>query len=1352
MAAPAAPAAPADTSRAWTCSGGSNAALVANLHAAGFAADPRVRRAMLATDRALFVPPLRLDQRKSKTYEYGPYCDSPQPLGYKATVSAPWIHAVALTELADHVVRPGARVLDVGCGSGIMMAYFYHMAAASSSEKDSSTTAAAPFHVVGVETIRPLSETSLANLAKAGLGDRRGLVVRHGDGWQGFPEFGPFDAIHVGAYAADLPPSLVSQLKPGGRMILPVGEHMKQQFTRVDKDLNGVVTTTKCCDVRFVPLKKSPPTVAAAAGQPLSQDSPSVVDWDARYRKGWAYGKEANAFLVEAFRKYVAAAAQPIPDGPLDVLCLGAGQGRNAVYLASLGHRCVALDASEMALRKAVLLCSQRLREGAWGRLTTVHCDLSHEAEEEDDDDGGMDGEGNARAGKGKDDGEDDCVGGGSARDRRRDRSFDSASSHDVVVDIFSSLDPITRRRALRWHVSRGLRPGGLYIAECFAPRHDAVRDGRACGPAKHCLVSAAQLAKDLGPSMEILLSEELEMRINEGRFHRGMCVVTRLVARKLLAGPRCPTFEQTMRSVFDESARRYSNDENSNKDIDDVAVEGARLASIGRASAEACLDAENGGGDADGAGRTPDRLLFSASASVRIACTVAASKDDGKAGRTSRDVREGCESKGEGTTSPAHGRCQLCWLPPAECLCSQIFSAAATAAATRAPTLLPVRFSVLCHPQEFLRSTSTAKIAVQVLGPERAQMLVVGGGAVQRGRLQALLRSSSSALPQTTATTFVLFPHAPQGEHTMSVSEMMQQLSPSSTTTTIDIIVPDGSWECCRAMVEALHERQTLDSAKRICYVRLDEDRVAAYHSPLIEALKAGQGQGRISTLEAIALFLDEASNISGSEGAAATTAAAPAAAAASGMAATPNDDNGMCPLASVLIQQGLMPLVTYITQKKTAAAFTAVGRPCVIRKVLKKQWVDALRHAAATDGTFAPATFSPPPLGARYCSLCGETLATPIRFAEHTRGKKHCDKVLRQMLLDPEAGANMDLAPPTDYRARKVYQQYSALPLSRLSPEPPDVALVHVLEGLRAAKAQALAQAARTEADEAKLQAAKLAKRRSKKAKFRPVTKGEALLRQKKSQPANAFRLPEYLRAESKLQFNGEEGQRHDMRSAVVSFLQRAGSGFGAFAHPEACVLEEFVPSRNVFRNFSARQLVYQAVKADEEFLAAYTRLVLEVVVPHLSERLRSQGKSGKVTDEDKTRTFHYQYPPTLRLQPGPSQEYGRVHRDAEYGHQDGELNFWMPLSLTRLTQTSLLVESAPNKGDFRALDVEYGEISMFHGTLCHHKAPPNLTPHTRVSLDFRIGVGEFFDATWKMEGIKAQHGRRSVRVLNV
>ena len=79
---------------------------------------------MRAVDRGLFVPPIRpRTKKKGSSYAYGPYSDSPQPLGFGATVSAPWVQALALNELAGHILRPDSASLDVGSGSGIMVAY-----------------------------------------------------------------------------------------------------------------------------------------------------------------------------------------------------------------------------------------------------------------------------------------------------------------------------------------------------------------------------------------------------------------------------------------------------------------------------------------------------------------------------------------------------------------------------------------------------------------------------------------------------------------------------------------------------------------------------------------------------------------------------------------------------------------------------------------------------------------------------------------------------------------------------------------------------------------------------------------------------------------------------------------------------------------------------------------------------------------------------------------------------------------------------------------------------------------------------------------------------------------------------
>ena len=130
----------------------------------------------------------------------------------------------------------------------------------------------------------------------------------------------------------------------------------------------------------------------------------------------------------------------------------------------------------------------------------------------------------------------------------------------------------------------------------------------------------------------------------------------------------------------------------------------------------------------------------------------------------------------------------------------------------------------------------------------------------------------------------------------------------------------------------------------------------------------------------------------------------------------------------------------------------------------------------------------------------------------------------------------------------------------------------------------------------------------------------------------------------------------------------------------------------------------------------------------------------------------TFYYQYPPTLRLQPGPSERTVRRHHDAEYGHQQGELNYWMPLTDLQLTRTTLWVESHEGACDDHPLNVTYGEIACFHGSACRHHVPCNESEYTRVSLDFRVGVEGYFDPKWSMRGTKEDHGRRRVVVGGV
>ncbi|KAI8445521.1 protein-L-isoaspartate O-methyltransferase [Phakopsora pachyrhizi] len=227
---------------AWRSHGATNSELVQNLAKNGLINSQRVQDAMCKVDRANYVT----EDRKPEAYR-----DGPQPIGYGATISAPHMHANALENLLPFL-GPRSRVLDVGSGSGFMMACFHHLI--TDLEKDESTQSG---FVLGIEHIPELSEASIKNLRKDGLGkildqgkikvsleDGRNPSIEHGGNW---------DVIHVGAAAPKLPSALLSQLASPGRMFIPVGEH-QQSIYQVDKDKHGRITQEKLYAVSYVPL------------------------------------------------------------------------------------------------------------------------------------------------------------------------------------------------------------------------------------------------------------------------------------------------------------------------------------------------------------------------------------------------------------------------------------------------------------------------------------------------------------------------------------------------------------------------------------------------------------------------------------------------------------------------------------------------------------------------------------------------------------------------------------------------------------------------------------------------------------------------------------------------------------------------------------------------------------------------------------------------------------------------------------------------------------------------------------------------------------------------------------------
>jgi protein-L-isoaspartate(D-aspartate) O-methyltransferase len=161
------------------------------------------------------------------------YANRPLPIGHGQTISQPYIVAI-MTELVHPT--PQSRVLEVGTGSGYQAAVLAEIVG----------------KVYTMEIIEPLGVQARKRLQRLGYDN---VEVKVGDGYYGWPEHGPYDAIVVTAAASHVPPPLVRQLKPGGRMIIPVGSSfMVQQLVMVEKDEAGEIVTRQLLPVAFVPL------------------------------------------------------------------------------------------------------------------------------------------------------------------------------------------------------------------------------------------------------------------------------------------------------------------------------------------------------------------------------------------------------------------------------------------------------------------------------------------------------------------------------------------------------------------------------------------------------------------------------------------------------------------------------------------------------------------------------------------------------------------------------------------------------------------------------------------------------------------------------------------------------------------------------------------------------------------------------------------------------------------------------------------------------------------------------------------------------------------------------------------
>jgi protein-L-isoaspartate(D-aspartate) O-methyltransferase len=185
--------------------------------------DKQVLEAMRTVPRHRFVP---ADERRNS------YADRPLPIGYGQTISQPYIVAYMCQEAG---VDADSRVLEVGTGSG------YH----------GSVLAQIADTVYTMEIVPELAERAGGAIESLGYGN---LVPRHGDGYYGWPEAAPFDAIVVTAAPDHIPPPLIEQLAEGGRMVIPVGNPFFTQFLVLVEKRNGQVSSRQLLPVRFVPL------------------------------------------------------------------------------------------------------------------------------------------------------------------------------------------------------------------------------------------------------------------------------------------------------------------------------------------------------------------------------------------------------------------------------------------------------------------------------------------------------------------------------------------------------------------------------------------------------------------------------------------------------------------------------------------------------------------------------------------------------------------------------------------------------------------------------------------------------------------------------------------------------------------------------------------------------------------------------------------------------------------------------------------------------------------------------------------------------------------------------------------
>ena len=252
------------------------------------------------------------------------------------------------------------------------------------------------------------------------------------------------------------------------------------------------------------------------------------------------------------------------------------------------------------------------------------------------------------------------------------------------------------------------------------------------------------------------------------------------------------------------------------------------------------------------------------------------------------------------------------------------------------------------------------------------------------------------------------------------------------------------------------------------------------------------------------------------------------------------------------------------------------------------------------------------------------------------------------------------------------------------------------------------------------------------------------------RQGEETNTIWLPEGVCAEDIFDY---DTSLYDLTGALRGVLQACDRDIVGYIREGSDRLEDFVvPVPSLWRKVNggqcetAQKYLSDQIASDPVFLDLFDSFVKGAVLPYLKKRLI---EAGVASNEENSVTFYYQRPPTIRIQPGPGWAIVKPHNDAEYGHQYGELNFWVPFTDRGKTGVDFWCESKYQADDYRPLPAKPGQVVAFHGSSCRHYVNANKSDQTRVSMDFRVGVEGFFDPYWQMKGTTDDHGRKEVQL---